>query len=151
MRPLAGELGIQSVRISTIAHATDDLDKVQRALRFILPESLKTAPVFTRANLEGHHGNPIVTFDAKLTKHRDVDQFAAHFLSQIPKDDRLSIKRNLDAYTDEEGNLFVRVSKQQAFRGIVELGEEDPIRIKVKFNRFSGDPKNLMIAYLESA
>lgn len=138
------------MQISTIAHATEDLDKIQAALRFILPESLKGREVFTRRYMQGHHGNPIVTFEAKLTKPQDVDQFTLHFTSQLAKNEKLLIERDLDAHSDDEGNLYVRLDKQQAFRGIVELGDEDPIRVRLKFSRLSGEARELMKKFLES-
>ena len=141
---------IQSVEISTIAHATDDLDKVNAALRTILPEALRQREVFTRKYMHGHHNNPIVTFDARLTKPGDVEQFASNFVSHLGKSERSLIERDLDLYSDDEGNLYIRIDKQQAFRGTVELGDEDPIRVRLKFTRLSGDSKALMKKLLES-
>jgi len=138
------------VQISTIAHATDDLDKVQAALRCILPESLKERDVFTRRYMQGHHGNPIVTFEAKLSKLKEVDQFRHQFMRQLSKSEKLAIERDLDTYADDEGNLYIRLDKQQAFRGIVELGNEDPIRLRLKFSRLRGDTRELMKEFLES-
>ena len=141
---------LQSVQISTIAHATDDLNKVQVALRSVLPDSLKTREVFTRRYVLGHYGNPIVTFDARLTKPQEVDQFTHHFTRQLAKREKLLIQRNLDMHCDDQGNLFIRLDKQQAFRGVLELGEEDPIRVKLKFSRLSGEAKELMNKFLEA-
>ena len=138
------------MQISTIAHATDDLDKIQGALRFIIPESLKGREIFTRKYMQGHHGNPIVTFEAKLTKHQEVDQFIDHFTKQLSKTEKLLIKRDLDVHSDDEGNLYIRLDKQQAFRGEVQLGDEDPIRVRLKFSRLSGEAKELMKTFLES-
>lgn len=149
MRGLSGDRALQSVQISTIAHATDDLDKVEAALRFILPESLKEREVFTRRYIQGHHGNPIVTFEAKLTRPQEVEQFTHHFASQLAKNEKLLIERDLDAHSDEEGNLYIRLDKQQAYRGIVELGDEDPIRVRLKFSRLSGNVRELMKKFLE--
>jgi hypothetical protein len=150
VRGLAGDRALQSVQISTIAHATDDLDKVEAALRFILPESLRDREVFTRRYMQGHHGNPIVTFEAKLTKPQEVDQFTHHFVKQLAKNKNLLIERDLDMHSDDEGNLYIRLDKQQAFRGIVELGDEDPIRVRLKFSRLSREARELMKKFMES-
>jgi RNA binding exosome subunit len=144
------EHSIQSVEISTIAHATDDLEKVQQALGSILPKSLKERQLFTRRYLEGHHRNPIVTFDAKLTKSSDVSAFIDHLMAQISGTNKLAIKRDLDLHSDTEGNLYMRIDKQQAYRGSAVPGIEDPIRIRIKFSRLSGDPRKLMKQLLES-
>ena len=148
---MSAERALQSVQVSTIAHATDDLDKIQTALRFLLPESWKGREIFTRRYMQGHHGNPIVTLEARLTKTQEVEQFRSHFMSQLPKNEKLLIERDFDAHSDEEGNLYIRLDKQQAYRGIVELGNEDPIRVKLKFNRFAGEPRALIKECLESA
>jgi RNA binding exosome subunit len=142
--------GLRCVQISTIAHATDDLDKVQSALHSILPETLKRSDIFTRRYMQGHHGNPIVTFEAKLTKRQEIDQFIDHFTRHLAKNEKLLIERDLDMHTDEEGNLYVRLHKQQAYRGRVELGDEDPIRLRLKFTRLSGEARELMKKFLES-
>jgi len=141
---------LQSVQISTIAHATDDLDKVQQALRFVLPDSLKSSQVFTRRYVQGHYGNPIVTFEARLTKPQQVDQFTHNFTRQLAKSEKLLIQRNLDVYCDEQANLYIRLDKQQAFRGALELSDEDPIRVRLKFTRLSVEPRELMREFLES-
>jgi RNA binding exosome subunit len=141
---------VQSVEISAIAHATDNLEKVQAALTSILPESLKGRQLFTRKYLEGHYRNPITTFEARLTKPADVEVFTSNFFHHLSKSEKLRIQRDLALHSDPEGNLYVRIDKQRALRGIVEVGEEDPIRIRFKFNRLSGEVTQLMKIALET-
>lgn len=140
---------MESVEVSTIAHATDDLVKVETALRSVLPDELKQREIFTRRYLQGHYGNPIVTFDARLTRPAEVAQFVNHFIRRISKNERLLIERDLELHSDAEGNLFVRVDKQRALLGSVQLGGDDPIRVKMKFTRLKGDPRGLMKMVLE--
>jgi RNA binding exosome subunit len=144
------KIAIQSVQISTIAHATDDLDRVQTALRFILPDSLRNRELFTRRYMQGHHGNPIVRFEGNLTRAQQVGEFANYLMERLAKNEKLLIEWDLDIHADDDGNLFIRLDKQQAFRGLLELGEEDPIRLRLKFSRFSGEVKELMKKFLES-
>ncbi len=141
---------VQSVEVSAIAHATEDLEKVQTALKAVLPDSLKERQLFTRRYLEGHHRNPIVTFEARLTQAAEVEEFTSCFFRQLPKSQKLRIERDLALHSDADGNLYIRIDKQQAFRGIVELGEEDPIRVRLKFNRLVGAAPELMRKILES-
>lgn len=141
---------IQTVEISTIAHATDDLDKVQQALTRLIPEALKDRQLFTRRYVEGHYGNPIVTFEARLTKRSEIDDFTTFLRSQLAPKDKLTIQRDLSLYSDGDGNLYIRIDKQRIFRGIVQLGEEDSIRVRMKFTKFTGQTTGLMIQYLES-
>jgi len=138
------EHAVQSVEISAIAHATDNLEKVQAALASILPESMRGRQLFTRKYLEGHYRNPITTFEARLTKPADTEPFTSNFFHHLSKSEKVRIERDLALHSDPEGNLYVRVDKQRALRGIVEVGEEDPIRIRFKFNRLSGEVTQLM-------
>jgi len=151
-RILALKVGqtVQSVEVSTIAHATDDLQKVQSALTRLLPESLRGRQIFTRRYLEGHYGNPIVTFEAHLTEPRDIAEFQNFFLKQLSAIDKVSIMRELNRHTDADGNLYVRIDKQTMFRGRARLGQDDPIRVRMKFTKFAAKSTELMIQYLES-
>ena len=141
---------VQSVEISTIAHATDDLEKVQAALLRLLPDSLKGRQIFTRRYLDGHYGNPIVTFEAHLTDPAEVDAFRSFFLKQLAVVDKVSIARDLDRHSDADGNLYVRIDKQRLFQGVARLGQEDPVRVRMKFTKFGGKSSELMTQYLES-
>jgi RNA binding exosome subunit len=140
---------VHSVEISTIAHATDDLEKVQTALNHLLPESLLGRQIFTRRYMEGHHGNPIVIFEGKLTKSKDVMEFTEYFLRQMSKTERLRVERDLGLHSDEDGNLFIRLNKQRAYLGTIELADEDPIRVRLKFSKLKGEVKSLMRKILE--
>ena len=141
---------IQTVETSTIAHATDDLDKVQQALARLIPEALKGRQLFTRRYMQGHYGNPIVTFEARLTKGSEIDEFATFLGNQLAHNDKLRIQRDLSRYSDGDGNLYIRIDKQRIFRGIIQLGEEDSVRVRMKFTRFTGQATDLMTQYLES-
>ena len=142
---------IQSIEISTIAHSTEDLGKVEAALSHLLPDSLRGRQLFTRSYVEGHYNNPIVTFTARITKPSEIAQITGFLMNQLPKSERLLIQRNLSLHSDGEGNLFLRVDKQQALRGTITLSDVDSIRVKLKFSRFGGRVTDLMINYLESS
>jgi len=137
---------IQSVEISTIAHATEDPTKVENALQNLL---LGIHQPFTRRYLEGHHGNPIVKIEAKLTKKTAV-QFANLFIQQLTKSERFSILRHLQLHSDDEGNLYIRVDKQKSLLGTFQMADDDSIRLKIKFSRLMGDSKKSMMDFLES-
>jgi len=141
---------VQSVEVSTIAHATDDLEKIQTALDRLMPESLRGRQLFTRRYLQGHYGNPIATFEAHLTAPTDVEEFKVFFLKQLLDAERFSIVRDLDRHIDADGNLYVRIDKQKMFRGVARLGQDDPIRVRMKFTKFAGNAPALMAEYLES-
>ena len=142
---MPNESSIQSAEISTIAHATEDPIKVESALRSLL-HGLNQS--FTKNYLEGHHGNQIVKFNARLTQKKAFE-FVSHFIEQLSKTERNLILKNLTLHCDSEGNLYIRINKQKSFRGEVQLGDDDPIRIKIKFNRLVGELRETITNFLE--
>ena len=141
---------IQSVELTTIAHATDDLEKVQTALFHLLPETLRGRQLFTRKYLLGHFDNPIVTFSARLTDGSEVEECSNFLLHQLTRGDLLTIVSELNLHTDVDGNLYFRIDKQSAFLGKIRLSDSDPIRVRLKFTRFGGDINTLIKNFLES-
>jgi hypothetical protein len=141
---------VDSVEISSIAHATEDPVKVETALRALLPDELKGREIFTKQFLQGHYTNPITTYEARLKRPAEVNAFVNNLIHKLPRIDRLRVERDLHLHSDSEGNLFIRVNKQRAFSGSIELGGDDPVRIKMKFTRLKGDTQELMKQLLES-
>jgi RNA binding exosome subunit len=76
-------------------------------------------------------------------------EFASNFVRQLPSSERVRIIRDLALHCDAEGNLYVRIDKQKLYRGALQLGEDDPIRIKIKFNRLVGDSRENITRFLE--
>ena len=143
---MSEDSAIQSVEISTIAHATEDISKVETAMQHLLANANRQ---YTRHYLTGHHGNPIIRVDTKLT-HHDAVEFAKDLNQRLSGIDRDRLQRDLSLYSDEDGNLYIRLDKQSLFNNEIKLGDEDPIRVRMKFNRLVGDAEKLMMRYLES-
>ena len=87
--------------------------------------------------------------EAKLTDE-NAEQFAHSLVSKLPKIERLKILRDLQLHSDDDGNLYIRLDKQRSLLGDVQVTEDDPIRVKIKFNRLMGDCKKSMTTFLES-
>jgi len=122
-----------SAHFSAIAHATEDVAKVEQAIRFLMGLICRTEMSLSRQYLKGHYGNVITTISAKLAAKR-LSPNALRLLSQkLPESDKQFLGTNMSSCIDEEGNLYLRFDKQDAFLGAVRLHESDPIRIKLKF------------------
>ena len=101
---------IQSVEISTIAHATEDPTKVENALQNLL---LGIHQSFIRWSWKATDGNPIVKIEAKLTKKTAV-QFANLFIigNSEPRVRATFNSQVFQLHSDDEGNhLDIRVHK----------------------------------------
>jgi RNA binding exosome subunit len=118
--------------IRVFAHATEDPDKVQLAVRNLLPIQLSEILVFEKQNCTGHHGNPITLFTSKLTDKKLLPKA----LEKIGKDlgglDKEELNRDIKLHL-EKGNLYLRFDKQSAFLGALKLTQNDPIHLKIHF------------------
>jgi len=122
-----------SAHFSAIAHATEDVAKVEHAIRFLMGLVSTTETSLRRQYLKGHYGNVITTLSAKLPA-RGLSPNALRVLSQkLPESDKQFLSSDMSSCIDEEGNLYLRFDKQEAFLGTVRLHQGDPIRIKLKF------------------
>jgi RNA binding exosome subunit len=90
-----------------------------------------------------------VKIEAKLT-YENANQFAYSLVRKLAKSERLILLRDLQLHSDDDGNLYIRLDKQRLLQGSVQVAEDDPIRVKIKFNRLIGDCKKSMMLFLES-
>jgi len=123
---------VVSVEFSTIAHATENLEKVEAAILNILPSELHGSISLSRMYLKGHHGNPIATFAMRIVKEKIAEIVVQHLFTMMSLSDKRELCLEFEKYFDEEGNFYIRLDKQEAFRGRIKLAREDPIRIKIK-------------------
>jgi RNA binding exosome subunit len=122
-----------SAQLSVIAHATEDIQRVEQATRFLIELISKTQVNLTRQYMKGHHGNTITTISAKLAG-KALFPNALELLSQkLSESDRQFLGNDIESCVDKEGNLYLRFNKQDAFVRAVKFYQGDPIRMRLKF------------------
>lgn len=123
-----------SAHFATIAHATEDIGKVEEGLAF-LTTLVSTAQInVTRQYLRGHHGNMIGTISAKLSSGELGSDLLMRISQALPEPDKAFLSDDLGGCIDEQGNLYLRFDKQEACLKRVRLHRGDPIRMKLKFS-----------------
>jgi len=134
---LAKALPVSEVDISCLAHATEDEGKVLDAVRRILPQAFVESVVFTKAKAQGHHGNPIIVFEAKIMDKELVKAVVENLASNLTPVDKETLLNEVGRHV-EKGNFYVRLGKQAAFEGEFRLSVVDPIRVRLRLkkNRF---------------
>ncbi|MFB6305224.1 MAG: RNA-binding protein [Haloferacaceae archaeon] len=113
------------VDLRAFCYATEDVRRVETALRTLLPEDFEV----DRAESEGYHGDRIVVLSARVENADDVRHVLSR-LASAPDFDR--VLDELDERVDENCSLFLRLDKQAAFHGDVRLGEGITLRAKVE-------------------
>ncbi|MFQ6073705.1 MAG: RNA-binding domain-containing protein [Candidatus Bathyarchaeia archaeon] len=125
---------IAFIDVSLFAHATEDEDKVMRAVQSLFPPKYSDSITFKRQNLYGHHKNPIVLFETRIKEKKIVQAFVENLSSNLPAVDKQSLLEEISRYV-EKGSLYLRLDKQAAFQGNFKLCKADPIRVRIRFRK----------------
>jgi RNA binding exosome subunit len=122
--------------IRVFAHATEDHEKVQAAVRDLLPDELAQTLVFEKTSLTGHYGNPITLFTAKLTDKKLLPAALERLGMGLNSLDKEELSLNLKLHL-EKGNLYLRFDKQSAYLGNTKFTQNDPVHFKIHFKNKS--------------
>lgn len=122
------ELKFASAEINLLLHATEDETKVLQSIQNIFAIPSKR---FSISTLEGHHKNKILIFKAFLTS-QEAGDLAFRIMSLLNSSDREHLSSSINEYSDEKGNLYLRLDKQRICHGKVSLSAIDAIRVRFK-------------------
>jgi RNA binding exosome subunit len=120
------------VDLRVFAHATEDLEKVLTAVRNTLPIEASENTVFQKASLTGHHGNPIILFQAKITDKQALPLVLNKIASSLNALDKETLSSEMKLHL-EKRNLYLRFDKQSAYMGELKFSSNDPIHFKIHF------------------
>lgn len=123
-----GSLKFSAAEINIVLHATEDEGRVLKAIEDVL---LVPSERFSSSPSEGHYKNKILLQRAILSSH-EARSLAKRVISLLNSADREHLSRLVHEYSDEKGNLYIRLDKQRMCQGRVSLSETDAIRIRFK-------------------
>jgi len=121
---------IERINVNAVVYSTEDMEKVGEAIATLFPFEFEIEVT----DATGHYGNPLKFLEVKLTKKREIQQFLKHLFSSLSQDDIQYLLETLEDRVDEEGVLHLRIDKQKAYLGemeIVERGDAIVVRIKI--------------------
>jgi len=120
------------VDVRVFAHATEDLEKVLTAVRNTLPKEVAENTVFQKTSLTGHHGNPIILFQTKITHKQALPLVLAKIALSLNALDKETLNSEMKLHL-EKHNLYLRFDKQSACMGELKFSSNDPIHFKIHF------------------
>lgn len=126
------KLPIASVNIRFSVHATEDPEKVKKAVDYLFSPDHVEDVIFKKKALKGHYGNPISLFEAQIRDPRVVEAVIEKLSSSLCRSDKEKIVRESILFI-EKNSLYLRLDKQAAFRGELRLQRADPIYIRIQF------------------
>jgi len=123
-----GDLRFSAAEVDLLLHGTEDGSKVLQSIQDLLSIPSER---FSSTPSEGHYKNKILLLKATLPS-REAGDLAPHIVSLLNSSDRERLSSALPEYSDEKGNLYLRLDKQRICQGKVSLSETDAIRIRFK-------------------
>jgi RNA-binding protein len=117
-----------AAEINLVLHATEDEGKVLKAIEDML---LVPSKRFSSSPSEGHYKNKILLQKAVLSSD-EAGSLATRVISLLNSADREHLSRSIHEYSDEKGNLYIRLDKQRMCQARVSLSETDAIKIRFK-------------------
>ncbi len=133
---MSSKPSIAYINIRVFAHATEDPEKVQTAIRNMLPHEIADTLVFESSNLAGHYGNSIVLFTATLTDKKLLPNVLEKIGVGLSSLDKEALCTDLKLHL-EKSNLYLRFDKQSAYLGNIKFTQNDPIHFKIHFKHKS--------------
>ena len=126
------------VEVSFVIHATEK----EELMTSMFHERL-SIPIekFHVQRYEGHYGNPIALFRARIDRG-DADRLAILLFSLFEDEAKDQFIHDMARHLDDKGVLYLRIDRGSFAVGKVTIGEKSPIRIRMKTaNRhWSGGP-----------
>jgi len=134
MIDLSSKVPIAYVDVRVFVHATEDLDKVVKAVYNILPTELADEIVFEKTNLKGYYGNPIVLLATRIKKRDAVKAIFGKLASGLSSLEKELLNNEIKQRLNK-GNLFIRLDKQSAYLNELKLRSDDPIHFRIHFRK----------------
>jgi len=132
------EFPFKSAVVSTLAHATEDEQKVLAAVRILLPSEVEVK----QTKLKGHHGNPITSFEASVEQRKLLRELWQRVVEKLKTGKIEKIVGSLPEKVDETCHFYLRFDKQLAHAGELELTEGgDAIHLRMKVAAFPAKPE----------
>ena len=117
------------LRLRATAHATEDPERVRRAMAFVSGLDAEAFDAATEATpVEAHHGGDVVFFETLLKRAGEVRPCIARLL-EASKD----LASEVEARTDDDGVFYLRFDKQAAFLGrLTPTHGDDAVQVRIK-------------------
>jgi len=101
------------------------------AIQNILPKFSYRSDVH-QDELCGHHGNPIVLVEAKLTNRAAFPSLLEKIGSSLSSLDKEELAAEIAQHVERQ-NLYFAIQQTKCIIGDNKLGHDDPIRFKIHF------------------
>ena len=114
------QVKVLHMTLKVFSHATEDVGKVRKVVTNILPEHLRGRVELSEVVTKGHHGNEIKILTLKLRRNEALETLK-YVLCGLSEVERNILIATLDTRVGPPSHLYLRLSKQDAYRGSIRL------------------------------
>lgn len=110
-------------KIEARAHcrSTEIKERVVSAVLALIPESFREDQAVSVTRTEGQAGDLILVVEMLVEKQKICAQILDYLFDQLSSSNRIWIVNSLEERLDERCTLFLRIDKQAAFLGRIEI------------------------------
>lgn len=121
-------MNVERITASAVVYSTESEEKVLQAFKNLFPFE----PQVEVMNVQGHYGNPMQLLKSEVTKKRDVKELWGFLMNKLGEQ-KNALLNTIEEKLDENNVFHIRISKQQAYQGFIEITEGgDNIKLKAK-------------------
>jgi len=136
---MGGRVSPARMTLRVIVHATEDIEKVKKAVANVLGGKIELKTVRTK----GFFGNEIIILTGEISKKKSIMDVLTRIFSEKSNYDY--IVSTLPDRIDEKLRLYLRLDKQEAYRGqMVATEGDDVISLVISFNVYPRKKEILM-------
>ncbi len=121
---------IEWITVTAVVYSTEDEEKVGEAIAMLFPFEFDIKVT----EVKGHYGNPMKLVEVEVERKR-IKEFWNNLMELIDEQRRFLLNTIQDRL-DEHNVLHVRIDKQKAYLGEIELGDRDAIVVRAKIVTF---------------
>lgn len=124
------------LRLRAVAHPTEDAAKVEAALRFASGlDEAAFAAARKDTPMDTHHGLTLHVLEATVDRSRGIRDVLERVFALPGALERL--RATAEARVDDDGILYLRLDKQAAAQGRLELMDgEDAVQVRLKLETY---------------
>jgi len=123
---------VERIVIQVLCHATEDPKKVLKAVENVVGSEAAKTLSMSSETLKGYYGDPVTLMKVFLLDEKTCEKVFLRILSSFSDIERDELWQERSKKGKHGGKVFVRLDKQEAFRGRVRQSDKDPIRMIVE-------------------
>lgn len=125
------EMRIDKLLIQVLCHATEDEEKVMKAVENVVGFDRMSRMKITTQVLKGYYGDPVTMIKFEVLDPDTSLEIVKDIFSKLSEYEKIDLVENCVERGKQGGKLYIRLDKQAAYNEVLRLSDKDSVRIEV--------------------